>query len=134
MKKFIMLMLMAMGLSLAAGGNSYQVYCEGQAQFKAGLAASTAFVSPNNLATVNLTEAFNTFIINAATIATLNIVMPVTYVDGQMVGFSSVSAVTALALTGSSGQTIKNAPTALTAGGAKRFMYRLLTKTWYVID
>lgn len=67
----------------------------------------------------------------AGTLATGTITMPAAPVDGMTISFSSTQAITALTVNGNTGQSIVGAPTALLAGGAATFVYRLSNTTWY---
>jgi hypothetical protein len=74
---------------------------------------------------------FTTILDPAGTLATGTITMPASPVDGQMVQFSVSQIVTTLTVAANSGQSIKDAPTTVSAGGGFRYIYRLANTTWY---
>lgn len=67
----------------------------------------------------------------AGTLATGTIVLPAAPTDGQLVNVSSSQIITALTVSPNSGQSIKNAPTTLTAGGGFKYLYMVSNATWY---
>lgn len=87
----------------------------------------TSVVIPNNVS--------NYLITPAGTIAALTVTMPSAPTDGQVVRISSSQTVTALTLNGAAGQTISNAPTAITisttATYGYAFLYQRSSKTWF---
>lgn len=68
---------------------------------------------------------------HGGTIAALTINPPASPRDGQRMNVFSLSAVTALTLTGLNSQTISGGPTALTAGGFFSLEYEKAANTWY---
>jgi len=90
----------------------------------------TSVVIPNNVS--------NYLITPAGTIAALTVTMPSAPTDGQVVRISSSQTVTALTLNGASGQTISNAPTAITisttATYGYEFIYKASSKIWYRLN
>jgi hypothetical protein len=86
----------------------------------------TSVVIPNNVS--------NYLITPAGTIAALTVTMPSAPTDGQVVHINSSATVTALTLNGASGQTISNAPTAITISTTVAygyaFLYQASTKKW----
>lgn len=70
----------------------------------------------------------------AGTLATGTITMPSSPADGMTITFSSTEQITALTLSGNTGQTIGGTQvTLLPANSAVQFIYRLSTTTWYRI-
>lgn len=68
----------------------------------------------------------------AGTLATGTITMPGSPADGMVVTFMSTQEVTALTISGNSGQSIGGSQTAqLPANSAMSFVYRLTNTTWY---
>lgn len=67
----------------------------------------------------------------AGVLATGTVTMPVNPYDGQPIQVSSTQTVTALTVAANAGQTIKNAPTALTAGLGFSYFYNKTAATWY---
>lgn len=67
----------------------------------------------------------------AGVLATGTITMPKTPYDGMPVEVSSTQTITGLTVSPNSGQTIKNAPTTLTAGLGFGYYYNLAATTWY---
>jgi hypothetical protein len=77
----------------------------------------------------------NVLVMNpAGTLATGTITMPASPADGMTITFSSTEQITALTLSGNTGQTIGGTQvTLLPANSAVQFIYRLSTTTWYRI-
>ena len=70
----------------------------------------------------------------AGTLATGTITMPSSPADGMTITFSSTEQITALTLSGNTGQTIGGTQvTLLPANSAVQFIYRLSNTTWYRI-
>ena len=70
----------------------------------------------------------------AGTLATGTITMPSSPADGMTITFSSTEQITALTLSGNTGQTIGGTQvTLLPANSAVQFVYRLSDTTWYRI-
>jgi len=67
----------------------------------------------------------------AATLATGSIIMPPAPINGAFVQVSTTNTVTALTLSGNTGQTLLNAPTTLTAGSSFSYYYNATNSTWY---
>jgi hypothetical protein len=67
----------------------------------------------------------------AGTLATGTVTMPAAPVDGMNITISSTQQITALTINGNTGQSIVGNTTALKAGGAQTFIYRLSNTTWY---
>jgi hypothetical protein len=68
----------------------------------------------------------------AGTLATGTITMPATPIDGQIVCVSDSQVQTALTVSPNTAQSIKNAPTSLTAGGRFCYQFRITNTTWYI--
>lgn len=68
----------------------------------------------------------------AGTLATGTITMPAKPNNGQIVRVSTSQTITGLTVSANSGQSIKNAPTTLAAGGNFRYIFRTTNTTWYV--
>lgn len=67
----------------------------------------------------------------AGTLATGAVTLPATPVNGQTIEILSTATVTAFTLNPSAGQTIKNAPTTLTAGIGVALYYNKGITTWF---
>lgn len=67
----------------------------------------------------------------AATLATGTVTMPASPWDGQRVEVCSTQTVTTLTVSANTGQSIKNAPTMISAGSGFRYRYRASDTTWY---
>lgn len=67
----------------------------------------------------------------SATLATGTITMPSSPVDGQLVNIRSSQIVTTLTVSPNTGQSIKNAPTTISAGGTLDAIFRTANTTWY---
>jgi hypothetical protein len=74
---------------------------------------------------------YTTILDPAGTLATGTITMPSAPIDGQMVQFSCSQIVTALTVSANAGQSIKDAPTTVAAGGGFRYLYKSSNTTWY---
>lgn len=83
--------------------------------------------------TITIADNVSDLILNpAGTLATGTITMPANPIDGQKIRISSSQIQTALTLSPNSGQSIKNAPTALaTAGVGVGYTYQLSATTWF---
>lgn len=97
------------------------------------------YASPNTATTINVVPTQSYYILtNAATIATLNVVITsanagYTAVDGQLFSIVGVSAVTSLSVTSTS--TIKGtAATGLTSGSRITYLFRKLLNTFYRVE
>lgn len=98
--------------------------------YRTAFAAGSSFTVPNGVTNVILN--------NSGTIATGTVVMPSSPSHGQMLRLTSVGTVSALTLTGATGQTISNAPTAITISTTGSYGYAFVyfsttatTGTWY---
>ena len=69
----------------------------------------------------------------SGTLATGTITMPASPTDGMQVRISSTQIITALTMSANTGQTLLNAPSALTAAGFALFLYKSSNTTWYRI-
>tara|TARA_R110000868_G_scaffold388743_1_gene657803 strand:+ start:1176 stop:2030 length:855 start_codon:yes stop_codon:yes gene_type:complete len=67
----------------------------------------------------------------AGTLATGTITMPAAPADGMTITFSSTKQITALTLSGNTGQTVVSAATLLPANQATTYVYRLSNTSWY---
>ena len=67
----------------------------------------------------------------AGSLASGTVTFPASPLDGQLFRISCSQNITALTLSPSSGQSVKNAPTALTAGSGYDFQYVLPQLTWF---
>jgi hypothetical protein len=67
----------------------------------------------------------------AGTLATGTITMPASPVDGMTITFSSTKLISALTLSGNTGQTVVSAATILPANQATTYVYRLSNTSWY---
>lgn len=86
--------------------------------------------------TVTIPSNVTNYVLNpAGTLATLTVVLPATPNDGQLVRLSSSQTVTALTLNANAGQTVSNAPSALTisttAAYGYAFVYQASSKKWF---
>lgn len=68
----------------------------------------------------------------AGVLATGSITMQENPSNGDVVRVSTSQAITALTVAANVGQSIKNAPTTLAAGGKFAYVYRAANSTWYV--
>lgn len=107
-----------------------------------GLASLNAlpyqYNAPLTGATVAVAATTGTMLLDpAGTIATLTVTLPAAtaLIDGQQLSLASSQTVTALTLTGGTGTTISNAPTAITISTTGpynyRFIYRAANTKWY---
>ena len=69
----------------------------------------------------------------AGTLATGTITMPASPADGMTITFSSTKQITALTLSGNTGQTVVSAVTFLPANQATTYVYRLSNTSWYPV-
>ena len=69
----------------------------------------------------------------AGTLATGTITMPAAPADGMTITFSSTKQITALTLSGNTGQTVVSAATLLPANQATTYVYRLSNTSWYPV-
>lgn len=67
----------------------------------------------------------------AGVLATGTVVLPSAPYNGQSVTVSTTNTVTALTLSPSGSETVKNAPTTLVAGAGFRYFYNSSDTTWY---
>ena len=76
-----------------------------------------------------------TLVINpAGTLATGTITMPASPVDGMTITFTTTQEITALTVSGNTGQSIGGTQVArMPANSAMQFVYRLSNTTWYRI-
>lgn len=74
----------------------------------------------------------NVLVMNpAGTLATGTITMPASPADGMTITFSSTKQITALTLSGNTGQTVVSGVTFLPANQATTYVYRLSNTSWY---
>ena len=94
-------------------------------QYRAVPTAGASFTIPDNVT--------NYVMIPAGTLATLTLTMPPNPVFGQVQRITSSATITALTLTANAGQTISNAPTAITVSTTAPYGYAFvyLGTTWY---
>lgn len=78
-----------------------------------------------------LSNASKVIINPAGVLAAGTVTMPATPFDGMEWRLSSTQVITALTLLPSTGQTVKNAPTALAAGAGVGYTYATTGATWY---
>ncbi len=102
---------------LASGAYAYQ----------AVTATGLSFAIPNSI---------NTYLLDpTGTVSALTLTMPTTPLEGQIVRIASSATITALGVVGAAGQSVSNAPTALTISttGAYNydFIYRATNTKWY---
>ena len=69
----------------------------------------------------------------AAPLAAGTVILPQYPIDQQHIIVSSTAAITALTVSVAAGQTIRNPPSTLAAGGAFEYYYVLSNKTWYSV-
>lgn len=107
----------------------------------AAVAASGAYgyVAPLTGTTNVIPNNVNTYLINpAGTLAALTLTMPSSPVDGQVLRIASSKSLTSLTINGAAGQTVSNAPTAMTisttGGYGYSFIYRSTGETWYRLN
>lgn len=70
----------------------------------------------------------------AGTLATGTVMMPADPPDQFRLEVASTQTITALTVSANAGQTIKNAPTTLAAGGAFAYRYAEANSTWYKVQ
>lgn len=70
----------------------------------------------------------------AGTLATGTVTMPAEPPDQFRLEVASTQTITALTVAANAGQTIKNAPTTLAAGGAFAYRYSEANSTWYKVQ
>lgn len=102
-----------------------------------GAAQAYSFQTPTTGFSITIAGTTSTLILDpAGTLATGTITMPATagIADGQVVVVSTSQTITALTTSANTAQSIKNAPTTLTAGGAFAYMWRLANTTWYRVQ
>ena len=98
------------------------------------LAVAEQIVSPSTLGTVTLDASYGrTLIKSAATVGTLNVVLPaVTNLpDGYMHTIVSIPAITVLSITAADSTTIRTAATSMTALSRIAYMYSKTDGKWY---
>lgn len=92
--------------------------------------AGNSYTIPNNVT--------NYVMVPAGTLATLTLTMPATPQDGQIVRITSSKTITALTLSANAGQTILNAPTAITLSTTGSYnvalIYVTADATWYRVQ
>lgn len=104
---------------------------------KLGIAdQSYSYQTPATGFSITIANGVQTLILDpAAGLAAGTITMPSAPVDGQIVRITSTQNITALTVSANTGQSIKNAPTALTVSTtgsyAYAFIYRSSNTTWY---
>lgn len=99
----------------ASAGNTYQ------------------FATPSTGGTVSINNLSVVVVDPAGTLATLTVVLPASPVDTQRVRLGTSQIITALTLSPAAAETVKNAPSSLTAGGSFEYIYRSANTTWYKI-
>jgi hypothetical protein len=111
------------------GGGSAGV--QGLVITNSALGTAYQYAEPVAAGTVTIGN-FSILIMNpAGTLATLTVTLPATPVDKQRIRFSSSEIITALTLNAAGAETVKNAVTALTAGGFAEYAYRETGTTWF---
>lgn len=90
---------------------------------------------PINAFTFNIPDKTQVITLDpAGALASGTIVMPPNPVDGQPLQVSSTAAIASLTVSANAGQTIKNAPTSIAAGGAFSYYYHAATAVWYRVS
>jgi hypothetical protein len=93
---------------------------------------STDFEIPTNGFSLTIGTGVLTLLLDpAGTLATGTITLPPSPINGQEIRVSSSETVTALTVSPNTGQSIKNAPTTLTAGSGFGYIYQSDNTTWY---
>lgn len=121
-------------LQVASGTTKVQVDGVGNLIYKQAEASQGYSVQvPTTGFTITIADNVSDLILNpAGTLATGTITMPANPIDGQKIRISSSQVQTALTLSPNSGQSIKNAPTALAAAGVGvGYIYQLSATTWF---
>lgn len=122
-------------ISLQVASGTTKVQVDGVGNFitkQAEAAQGYSLQAPATGFTITIADNISDLILNpAGTLATGTITMPATPIDGQKIRISSSQTQTALTLSPNSGQSIKNAPTALTAGIGVGYIYNLSSTTWF---
>lgn len=93
-------------------------------------------VAPSAAASVTIPNNVTNYVIHSSgTLSSLTVTMPAVPQDGQIVRISSDKTITSLTLSANAGQSITNAPTALTisttAAYGYEYIYRTSDTTWY---
>lgn len=96
-----------------------------------GLIQNYDYLVPTTGFSYTFTTANGVILNPAATLATGTVVMPAAPVDGMTITISTTKEISAFTLSGSTGQTVSNAPTALLAGDCITFLYRSANTTWF---
>lgn len=95
------------------------------------------YIEPLAAASFTIPDGVTNYVMNpAGTLATLTLTMPANPKEGQIVRISSSKTVTALTLNGNTGQTISNAPTAITISTTGTYGYEFLYRStvWYRVN
>ena len=98
-----------------------------------GYAADAGVVLSTQLTGFGITLVNNqtTILSGAGTLATGTITMPAAPVNGQISKTAFDVTVTALTVSPNAGQTLRNAPTTMSAGTAMEYIYKASSTTWY---
>lgn len=96
-----------------------------------GLLQNYDYLVPTTGFSYTFTAANGVILNPAATLATGTVTMPSAPVDGMTVSISTTKEITALTISGASGQTVSNAVTSLLAGGCVTYLYRAANTTWF---
>lgn len=96
-----------------------------------GLLQNYDYLVPTTGFSYTFTTANGVILNPAATLATGTVTMPSSPVDGMTVSISTTKEITALTISGASGQTVSNAVTTLLAGGCVTYLYRAANTTWF---
>jgi len=88
--------------------------------------------TPNTGFEIEIDDEVGTLVLEpGSTLATGTIIMPATPYDGQIQRICTTATITSLSVEGNVGQTMRNAPSTLTAGSGCGFIYRSTNTTWY---
>lgn len=99
-----------------------------------GLIQAYDYQTPSTGFSYTFAAGTQTLVMNpAATLAAGTITMPAAPSDGMTITFSSTQQITALTLSGNTGQTVVGAPTQLIANQPLSFIYRSTNTTWYAM-
>lgn len=97
-----------------------------------GLLQSYDYQTPTTGFTYTFAAGTQVLVMNpAATLATGFITMPAAPADGMTITFSSSQQITALTLSGNTGQSIVGAVTSMSPKSGVTYVYRLANTTWY---
>lgn len=100
-----------------------------------GLIQAYDYQTPTTGFSYTFAAGTQTLVMNpAGTLATGTITMPASPSDGMTITISTTQQITALTLSGNTGQTVNNATTFIAAASATAYVYRASSATWFPFD